>query len=176
MTMAEEIKDCAKAVFDELGTGHSEAVYESAMVVEMGLRDIGGPVVRQVPCPILYKGYTVGVGYIDIMIGDFLLVELKSVAKLTSRDELQVRKYLLGSGMAHGLLINFTQAPNTSIKLNNGKIESWEEVEVVEIFIKPSGIIEVPFNVNPQEVKKVWDALPINQKEIIHDKATSAES
>src|SRR5258707_10549966 len=116
MTLVEEIKDCAKAVFNELGTGHSEAVYESAMVVEMGLRDIGGPIVRQVPCPILYKGYIVGVGYIDIMVGDYLLVELKAVAKLSYRDELQVRKYLLGSGMAHGLLINFTQAPNVSIK------------------------------------------------------------
>lgn len=127
MTLIEEVKDSAKAVFNELGTGHSEAVYESAMVIEMGLRDIGGPIVRQVPCPILYRGYNVGVGFIDIMIGTFLLIELKAIAKLSNRDEMQVRKYLLGSGMKNGLLINFTQA-------NSGT--TWEGLDIVEVTLE----------------------------------------
>jgi GxxExxY protein len=102
------IEDCAQTVFNELGSGHSEAVYESAMIVEMGLRDIEGPIMRQVPCPIVYRGYTVGVGYIDLVIQDSLVVELKTVAKLSNKDEIQVRKYLLGSGLNTGLLINFS--------------------------------------------------------------------
>lgn len=103
----ETVKDCAHAVYNELGAGHSEAVYESAMVVEMGLRDIEGPIMRQVACPVTYKGFNVGMGYIDILVSYFLLIELKTVAKLTKRDETQVRKYLASTGLSAGLLINF---------------------------------------------------------------------
>lgn len=144
MTLIEEVKDSAKAVFNELGTGHSEAVYESAMVIEMGLRDIGGPIVRQVPCPILYRGYNVGVGFIDIMIGNFLLVELKAIAKISNRDEMQVRKYLLGSGMVNGLLINFTQA-------NSGT--TWEGLDIVEVILET--VVEPEIDIDDYVIKNM---------------------
>lgn len=117
------VRDAAHSVFDELGTGHSEAVYESAMVVELGLQGMG-PVSRQVPCPIIYKGFTVGIGYIDIVVDNLIAIELKAVAKFSNRDEMQLRKYLLGSGLDYGVLINFTQATSGT---------TWEGLEIAEI-------------------------------------------
>lgn len=133
--MVELITECAQAVFNELGGGHSEAVYESAMVVEMGLRDLEGPILRQVACPIEYRGFSVGVGYIDLVVGNSLIIELKAVAKLSVKDELQLRKYLCSTGVETGLLINFAQIVN-GMKLFNGRYTTWEGLEVIEISTK----------------------------------------
>lgn len=97
------IEAAATEVFYELGSGHSEAVYEAALEVELLNR--GFDVRRQVPCPISYKGVVVGVGYIDILIGAQYVLELKVVTKLTDKDETQVKKYLEGN--QKGILINF---------------------------------------------------------------------
>lgn len=94
----------ARLVFNEMGSGHTESVYEAALAVELSLNDF--VVTRQVPCPLTYKGYTVGVGYIDILLPD-LPIELKSVSKLTPKDVQQVRKYLQAIDLDYGLLINF---------------------------------------------------------------------
>lgn len=107
--LAGSVKQCAEEVYRELSGFHSEAVYETALTVELSLLDIVGPltILRQVPCPIFYKGFTVGVGYIDLLIDNSLIVEIKAIAKLTSKDEQQVRKYLAATGLDEGLLINF---------------------------------------------------------------------
>lgn len=105
--MIDMVKFCAQEVFNELGTGHTEAVYEAALAVEISLYDYDAlTIMRQVPCPINYKGFTVGVGFIDILVND-LIVELKSVIKLTPKDVQQVKKYLLALDLNNGLLINF---------------------------------------------------------------------
>lgn len=105
--MIDMVRYCAEEVFKEMGAGHSEAVYEASLVVEISLYDYDAmTILRQVPCPLTYKGFTVGVGFIDIMIND-LIVELKAVAKLTPKDAQQVRKYLDALDLDIGLLINF---------------------------------------------------------------------
>ena len=106
--LIEAVRNAATEVFWELGTGHTETVYESALEVELGLKDISS-VRRQVPCPISYKGHVVGAGFIDILVDNILVVEIKTIAKLTFKEEAQVRKYLLGTGLEAGLLINFGQ-------------------------------------------------------------------
>lgn len=116
--LIKEVITAAQTVFDELGNFHSEIVYETALELELGFRKIGS-IRRQVPCPIYYKGFLVGIGHIDILINDRFVVELKSVSKLTNKDETQLRKYLAGMTWPTGLLINF----------NPGL----EEIEAVEI-------------------------------------------
>ncbi len=96
---------CAEEVFNEMGPGHTENVYEAAMAIELMISGTA-TVTRQVPCPLVYKGHTVGVGYIDMLL-DGLIIELKSVAKLTPKDVQQVRKYLAAIDLDYGLLINF---------------------------------------------------------------------
>ncbi len=108
--MIELVKLCAEEVYRELGQGYSETVYESAMMVELSLRNTVGPatIMKQVPCEIRYKGFTVSVGYLDILINNTLIVELKAVAtKLTIKEERQVMKYLTALDVDEGLLINF---------------------------------------------------------------------
>src|SRR4029079_8059062 len=106
--MIEWVKTCAEEVFNELGSGHTEAVYEFAMSVELGwINKKDYLVSQQVPVPLKYKGFTVGVGYIDLLISNQLIVELKSVTKLTPKDVQQVRKYLIALDLDNGLLINF---------------------------------------------------------------------
>lgn len=100
------VKDSAKAVFKELGGGHSEAVLEASLEHELSDRGIG-PIFRQVPCPIYYKTYPVGYGFLDIVIGDILVVELKAQTGITMKDEFQIRKYLNSLCVETGLLINF---------------------------------------------------------------------
>lgn len=106
--MIEYVKNCAEEVFNVMGSGHTEAVYEACMALELSHCNTLYPVhiTRQVPCPLKYKGFTIGVGFIDIMV-DGLIVELKAVAKLTPKDVQQVHKYLEALDLDNGLLINF---------------------------------------------------------------------
>ena len=105
--LIDAIKEAAQEVFTLLGAGHSEAVYETALELELSVERKLGTIRRQVPCPIYYKAFLVGIGHIDILINDKIILELKSVAKLTSKDETQLGKYLVGMKLQKGLLINF---------------------------------------------------------------------
>lgn len=142
--MIKWVKECAEEVFNEMGSGHTEAVYEAAMAAELifirpyDYEPIS--ITRQVPCPLVYKGITVGVGFIDILIRDSLIVELKSVAKLTPKDVQQVRKYLIALDLVSGLLINFGN-----------------DLEIIEVHKQIPGIIEVPFPVDPVALKEAWE-------------------
>lgn len=100
----ERIIDSAEEVFDTLGTGQTESVYESALEIELMLRGYTN-VRRQYLCPIHYKGYPVGVGLIDLIVDELIIVELKSVAKINEKDKAQLRKYL--NPQQIGLLVNF---------------------------------------------------------------------
>lgn len=99
------VRYCAEEVFKHMGSGHSEAVYEASLVIELQIY-YGEPLTRQVPCTLKYKEYTVGVGFIDILLNDFP-IEVKAVTKITPKDVQQVRKYLEALDLKHGLLINF---------------------------------------------------------------------
>lgn len=103
--LIEKVKVAAETVFGEMGTGHTEVIYEAALEVELGIKF--GPVRRQVPCPISYKEVVIGTGVIDILVDKGLIVEIKAVNKLSFRDETQVKKYLNSSGLDRGVLINF---------------------------------------------------------------------
>lgn len=100
------VKKSAEIVHGELGNGHTENIYEAALEVELGIQGLNS-IRRQVPCPISYKGRFVGNGIIDILIYDLLIVEIKSIVKLSLKDEAQVNKYLQSYGLKRGLLINF---------------------------------------------------------------------
>lgn len=104
--LLDTVKEAASEVYFELESGHTEIVYEAALEVELGIKNIS-PIRRQVPCPIYYKETVVGNGIIDMLIGYDLIVEIKAVAKLAAKDKTQVMKYLQNTGLKRGLLINF---------------------------------------------------------------------
>ena len=98
----------AYSVYQELGPGLDENLYESAMSRELRLRDI--PFVRQIAVDVYYKGEKIGEKRIDLLVADKLVVELKAVETLTALHKAQVLTYLKITKKRFGLLINFNSA------------------------------------------------------------------
>jgi GxxExxY protein len=97
--------DAAFQVHSTLGPGFLESVYRDAMAVELKLR--GLPFGREVPIGVLYKGYTVGRGFLDLLIDERLVVELKAVEELAPIHTAQLLSYLKATRLPLGLLITF---------------------------------------------------------------------
>lgn len=103
-------------VYDALGSGHSEIVYENA--IKVGLRLAKIPYEEQITVPVTYKGFFVGYGCPDIVIRyktESIVIELKAVAKLGGKEEAQLRIYLNALGINDGLLVNM-QAPGYDVE------------------------------------------------------------
>ena len=95
-------------MYNELGPGLLESVYEKALRYELELRGLN--VKSQVPVDIIYKGVSVGSDLrLDIIVEDALIIELKSVESLLPVHFKQVRTYLKLLDKQVGLLVNFNE-------------------------------------------------------------------
>lgn len=93
-------------VYNVLGLGLLESVYEKALLYELKLR--GLKVSSQIPVNIEYKGNVIGSDLrLDIIVEDILIVELKSVESLLPVHFKQIRTYMRLLNKSMGLLINF---------------------------------------------------------------------
>ncbi|MEM1013099.1 MAG: GxxExxY protein [Planctomycetota bacterium] len=88
-----------------LGPGLPEVLYEKALGHELTLQQVSHR--RQAPVPVTYKGVVVGEGFMDLLVQDRLVVELKVVDDLHPLHLAQVRAYLSAARLRLGLLINF---------------------------------------------------------------------
>ena len=111
--MIPKIKKLAKDVFDALGSGYEESVYEKAMEVALRLEKI--PYENQRILPVFYKNFAVGMSRSDLIINDTkgkekIVIELKAMpGKIGKKEEIQLQKYLESLKMKKGILINFPQ-------------------------------------------------------------------
>ena len=96
-------------VYNELGYGFLESVYEECMV--LALSAAGLHVERQYPIPVWFRGNKVADFRADLVIEHSVLVELKAVKSLDPAHEKQVRNYLRATDLEVGLLFNFGQRP-----------------------------------------------------------------
>lgn len=103
--ITEKIIGCAFQVQNELGAGFLESVYEKAMVV--ALAQAGVPVQSQSPINVYFRGVTVGSFYADLLVGERVIVELKTVSQISEQHRAQVINYLNATGFPVGLIINF---------------------------------------------------------------------
>jgi GxxExxY protein len=93
-------------VHRELGHGFLEAVYQAALAKELGEREI--PFSREVKIRIVYKGEPLECWYeADFVCFDDVIVELKALTELTSREHAQIIHYLKATHHDRGLLVNF---------------------------------------------------------------------
>lgn len=103
--LARAVVDAALEVHRVLGPGFTESVYEEALAVELSRRAIAFQ--RQVPLTVKYKGFCVGEGRVDLLVGGELIVELKSAEQLAAVHVAQVISYLKAFDRPLGLLITF---------------------------------------------------------------------
>ena len=101
-----QIRGAVWDVYNALGPGLLESVYEEALCFELEQR--GLKVVRQVPVPIVYEGNLLHTELrLDVLVEDLIIIELKSVEDMKPVFFKQVKTYLKLMDKHLGLLVNF---------------------------------------------------------------------
>jgi len=109
-----EIYSCIYAVNKKLGAGFLEAVYQEALEIELGRRNI--PFERQKELEILYDGIPLSSKYIaDIICHEKIVIELKAVSRINNQHKAQLLNYLAATRYKLGLLVNFSSFPKADI-------------------------------------------------------------
>jgi GxxExxY protein len=85
-----------------------ESVYENTLAVELAARGIGFE--RQLAVPILYRGSTVGLHRLDLLVAALIVVELKAVKALGDVLFAAVRSHLRATRREQGLILNFAKS------------------------------------------------------------------
>lgn len=99
---------CAMAVHNKLGPGLKEGIYQRALAAEMD--SAGLTHVDEKPVEIFLDGVSVGLLYLDHLIEDSVVVEVKALRHQLTDDEVgQVITYLAATGLKVGLLVNFAR-------------------------------------------------------------------
>ena len=93
------------SVYNHLGYGFSEKVYENALALE--LRKLNLEVQQQVPIDVYYEGQVVGEYLADIIVDKLVMVELKAAKQISDEHEAQLLNYLKTTTVEVGLLLNF---------------------------------------------------------------------
>ena len=102
-------------VYNCLGCGFLEKVYENALVLE--LRSRGFKVEQQVPIQVYYQAQLVGQYFADLLIQDKIVIELKAAEEIIKAHEAQLVNYLKATNLEVGLLLNFGPKPGFKRKI-----------------------------------------------------------
>ena len=105
--IAEKIIGCGYTMYNKMGYGFVESVYEKCLLIE--LRKAGLRAEAQVQIVVRYDDEIVGEFVADILVEDTIIVELKSVRHIVQAHEVQLVNYLVATGKPVGLLLNFAE-------------------------------------------------------------------
>lgn len=106
-------------VYNALGCGFLEKVYENALKLELKHR--GLEVESQKPIKVFYQGSIVGEYFADLCVEGKVIIELKSAEKIRIEHEMQLFHYLKATQIEVGLLLNFGPKPEIRRKLWTNK-------------------------------------------------------
>ncbi len=101
----EKIIGCAYRVYNKMGFGFLESVYEKCLILELEKQGLN--IEAQKPITVFYENTPVGNFVVDLLVNDSILIELKSVKSVSQAHEVQLVNYLAATGKQVGLLINF---------------------------------------------------------------------
>ncbi|MBX7234076.1 MAG: GxxExxY protein [Caldilineales bacterium] len=124
--ITEKIIHAFYRVYNTLGYGFLEKVYENAMAIE--LRKMGLKVVQQARIVVYYEGEEVGDHNADLLVEDLVIVELKAARVLEDSHEAQLLNYLKATTIEVGLLLNFGPKPQFRRKVYDNELKgdlSW---------------------------------------------------
>ena len=103
--LTEKIIGCAYRVYNRMGFGFLESVYEKCMLIELRKADLDTE--SQKPITVYYENKIVGEFVADIIVNDTIILEMKSVRRIFKAHEVQLVNYLVAIGKPVGLILNF---------------------------------------------------------------------
>jgi len=106
-------------VYNKLGYGFLEKVYENALVVEFA--KVGLSTKTQLPIVVLYDETIVGDYFCDLLVDNKVIVEIKAARCLLPEHEAQLLNYLKAADIEVGLLLNFGPKPEVRRKAYSNK-------------------------------------------------------
>jgi len=113
--VTEQIIKAFYTVYNTLGYGFLEKVYENALAIE--LRRMGLTVVQQASIQVYYADQVVGEYFADLLVEDKVIVEIKAIRILVEENEAQLLNYLKATPYEVGLLLNFGPKPEVKRKI-----------------------------------------------------------
>ncbi len=109
-------------VYNSLGFGFLEKVYENAMIIE--LQTLGLKCEKQKQLNVFYKTLKVGEYFADIIVDDKVIIELKAAETLVPEHQAQVLNYLKATEIEVGLLLNFGKTPQIKREIFQNQFKS----------------------------------------------------
>jgi len=103
--LTETIIGCAYRVYNKMGFGFLESVYEKCMLIELRKEGLNAEAQKQIA--VSYDNELVGEFIADIVVEDKIILELKSVKRIAQAHEVQLVNYLVATGKPVGLILNF---------------------------------------------------------------------
>ena len=113
--LTDDIIKAFYCLYNELGFGFLENVYQNALFFE--LQNKGYKVESQKPIDVYYQTQLVGKYRADLVVNDVIILELKAVDFLIEEHELQLINYLKATNIEIGLLLNFGNKPEIRRKI-----------------------------------------------------------
>ena len=106
---------CFYEVYNTLGYGFLEKVYENALLIELG--NNGLICEKQKQIKVFYQNKEIGLYYADILVENKVILELKAAENICEAHENQLINYLKATEIEVGLLLNFGKEPQFSRKI-----------------------------------------------------------
>ena len=103
--LTEKIIGCAYRVYNKMGFGFLESVYEKCMLIELHKANLDSEPQKSIT--VYYDNQIVGEFVADIIVNDTVILELKSVRRIIKAHEVQLVNYLVATGKPVGLILNF---------------------------------------------------------------------
>jgi GxxExxY protein len=148
--LIEKVKECAREVYQELGSGWPECVYQSAM--EVALREKGITYESQRILPISFKGHIVGESKPDLVVWGkiekqkriAIVIDLKWDSSVKEDHRIQIKKYIQElkkqlkpdeEVLETGFVINFVKPKSDKIEKEDKNVEIMEGIQVLNVEI-----------------------------------------
>jgi len=113
--ITEKIIEAFYQVYNKLGYGFLERVYQKALLIE--LRKKGLECKEEYPIKVNYEGHLVGEYRADILVNNCVIIENKAQSVLVEENEFQLINYLKATNIEIGLLLNFGKKPEFKRKI-----------------------------------------------------------
>ncbi len=106
---------CFYSVYNKLGHGFLEKVYENSLIIELQKYNLY--VIQQKPIKVYYDQIEVGKYYADLFVENSIILELKADESICAAHEAQLINYLKATDIKIGLLLNFGKKPEIRRKI-----------------------------------------------------------